>query len=157
MFPAFVAAQDFNLDAQKEYRHIAFRQARKSHRVFFGRDDHLQIAANATGDEAVQLRFGVAVVIGVALRKFETGPEFLKPFLETFWRGDAANGPDVGIAQTLERNLLSSEDVLQMERPMRALNNFRGAIVAPDAPDQLVVRLASALGNEDATGTAKIA
>src|SRR5437773_11274746 len=44
-----------------------------------------------------------------------------------------------------------------MKRFMRAFDDFRGAIVTPDASHQIEVGLAGVLGNKDVAGAAKIA
>src|SRR5438874_4500902 len=43
-----------------------------------------------------------------------------------------------------------------MQRPVRALNNFRGAIVMADSFDQLFIRFAGTFRNENVTGAAQI-
>ena len=44
-----------------------------------------------------------------------------------------------------------------MKRLVRALDDFRGAIEASNAPDQLVVRIPGAFRDEDIAGPAEIA
>ena len=73
MFPAFVSAQNFDFDAQKINRHIRLAQARHAHGVFFGRDDHLQIAPHAAINEALHLRLGVTMVIDITFRQLDAG------------------------------------------------------------------------------------
>ena len=96
-------------------------------------------------------------MIEVTLGQLDARPKFAQTFLETVGRGNSAERTDVGIAQTLERQSLPRDDVLQMQRPMRAFDNLGGAIVATDALEQLVVRLARALGDKNITGPAQIA
>src|SRR6476620_281071 len=96
------------------------------------------------------------MVIGEALRQFDAGSEFAQAVLEAFRRRDSAKGTDIGVGQAAKGKLFPAVNVLQIERLVGALNDFGGAIVAPDPRDQLVVRLARALGNEDVTGPAQI-
>ena len=67
MLPAFMPAQDFNLDPQKIYRDVHLRQPWNPDRVLLGRDDHLEISTNAAIDETLQLGLAIAMMIGVAL------------------------------------------------------------------------------------------
>ena len=97
------------------------------------------------------------MVIGVALGQFQARAELAQPIFKTFRRGDAANRSDISVAKPFERDLLAGEDVLQMKRLVRALDDFRGAIEASNTPDQLVVRLTGAFRDEDIAGAAKIA
>src|SRR5260370_33800794 len=80
MFPAFVPAQDFDFHPQKINRHFQFRvwQTRHAHRVLFGCDDHRQVTADATVDEAAQLGLGVVMMIDVALRPIDVCAELCK-------------------------------------------------------------------------------
>src|SRR5205085_1163513 len=64
---------------------------------------------------------------------------------------------DVSVAEALEGNLFACKDVLQMKRLMGALDDLGRAIVAANSFDQLVVRFAGALGDEDVTRPAQIA
>src|SRR5436853_3172980 len=95
-------------------------------------------------------------MIGVALGKFEARPELLQTSLETFRRGDAANRADINVAQPFERDQLARQNILEMKRLMRALDDLGRAIVAPDAFDQLVVRLAGAFRNEDVARSSQV-
>src|SRR3977135_1476946 len=83
MLPAFVPAQDLDLDAEKINRHVGLGQAWQTDGVFFRGDDHLEIATDAAGNETVQLGLGVAVMIGVALGKLEPRAEVAQPFVRT--------------------------------------------------------------------------
>jgi hypothetical protein len=85
------------------------------------------------------------MVVRVALRELDARAEFPQAVFEALRRRDAANGADEGAAQPLERQALASEDVLQMERLVRALDDLGRAVVEADALDELVVRLAGAL------------
>src|SRR5688572_21254927 len=51
MPPAFVAAQDLDLDAEEINRYIRLGQARETDGVLLGGHDHLQIATDAAIDE----------------------------------------------------------------------------------------------------------
>jgi len=103
MFPAFVPAQDVDFHPQKINRHFQVRlgQARHAHRVFFGCDDHRQVTADTTVDEADQFRFGVVMMIDVALREIYTRAEFGKRTLKTFRGCDRAQLADERVAQSL--------------------------------------------------------
>ena len=102
MFPAFVPAQDFDFHPQKINRHFQIRlgQTRHAHRVFFGGDDHRQVTADTTVDEADQFRFGVVMMIDVAFREIDVRAEFGKRALKTFRRSNRAQRTDERIAQT---------------------------------------------------------
>ena len=63
LFPSLVTAQDLDLDSKKEYGHIGFGQSGEANGVFLCSYDHLEIAANATIDEAKQLSFAITVMI----------------------------------------------------------------------------------------------
>ena len=134
MFPAFVPTQDFDFHPQKINRNFQIRvgQTRHAHRVFFGRDNHRQVAADTTVNEADQFRFGVIMMIDVAFREIDVRAEFGKRALKTFRGSDPAKRTDERVAQSLERQLFASENILQIKRFVRALDNFRGAIVTPD-------------------------
>jgi hypothetical protein len=53
--------------------------------------------------------------------------------------------------------LFAGVNVLEIERLVGALDDFGGAIIAPDPRDQLIVRLARALGDEDVAGPTQVA
>ena len=116
MFPAFVAAQNFDFDPQKIDRDLRIRQARKTDGILLGRHDHLQIPPNATGDETLQLGLGVAVMIDITFGQFDSGAEFAQSVFKAFRGGDAAERTDVGVAQFLQGQLLAGHDILQMQR-----------------------------------------
>src|SRR5437868_3458735 len=96
------------------------------------------------------------MMVRVALRQFKARPKFAQAILEAFRRGDSANGTDVGVAETFERNLFAGQNVLEMERLVGALDDFRGPVITANPLDQLVVRLARALRDENVTGAAEI-
>ena len=52
---------------------------------------------------ALQLRLGVAMMIGEALCQFDPSAEFAQAFFEAFRRGDAAKRTDVSVAQAVQR------------------------------------------------------
>src|SRR5438477_10157517 len=104
VLPIFVAAEDVDLDAQKINRHLRFRfrQAWHTNRVFFGGDDHRQVAPDAAIDEAAQFSLAVVVVIDVAERKIDMCAQVLQRALKTFGRGDSADRTDKSAMQSVE-------------------------------------------------------
>src|ERR1017187_4444400 len=103
MFPAFVAAQDLDFDAQEIDRHIGFAKARHTHGVFLGGYDHFQIAPDAAANESLQLRFVLMCVIDVALGLLYARAKLAQTICETVGRGDPANRADVSVAQSFQR------------------------------------------------------
>ena len=156
VLPAFVAAQDLDLDAEKTDGDVAPGDPGKTNGVFLGGNNHLEITADAASDEAVELGFRVAVMIGVTFGELDARAQFSEAVFEALRRGDAANGADVGVAKPVERDLFAGQDILEMERFVSALDDLGGPIVEPDPFDQLVVRLARALGDEDVAGAPQI-
>src|SRR5207249_10928073 len=77
MLPAFVSAEDSDLDPQEINRHLhfRFRQTRHPHRVFLGGHNHSQVATDTTLDKADQFRLGVIVMINVALGEIDMRAE----------------------------------------------------------------------------------
>ena len=67
MFPAFVAAEDKDFDPEKINRYFRLAQRWKTDGIFFGGHDHVDITANATVDETLQLAHAVAMMIGETL------------------------------------------------------------------------------------------
>src|SRR2546421_10541930 len=95
-------------------------------------------------------------MIGVAFGKLEARAELLQTSLETFRRGDAADRADVNVAKPFQRDEVTGQDILEMKRLMHTLDDLGRAIVAPDAFDQLVVRLAGAFRNENVARTSQV-
>ena len=93
MFPAFVAAQNLDLDAQEIDRHFhfGFRQARHAHRVLLRRHDHGQITPDATSDKTPQFRFRVVMMIDVLFRKIDMCAQRFESALKTVWHRDSAD------------------------------------------------------------------
>src|SRR4029453_1405889 len=158
MFPAFVTAQNFDFDAQKTNRnlHFRFRQMRHAHSVFLRRNDHCQIAAKAATYECRELRFVIVVMVDVAFCKVDVGAKFVQCAFEAFGGGDAANGANERVAQTLERQPFASENILKIERFMCTLDNLGGAIVKPDTFDELPIRRPGTFSDKDIAGAPKI-
>src|ERR1700719_1364314 len=106
MFPAFVAGEDLDLDAQEINRHfdIGFRQMRHTDRVLLRRYDHFQIAPDAAIDEALQLRFSVTMMVDVTFCQLDARAKFSQSAFEALRRGDAADRPNKSVAQTLQRH-----------------------------------------------------
>src|SRR5215472_17312353 len=109
MFPAFVPAYDFDFHPQEINWHFQIRlcETRHAHRVFFGRDDHREVSADTTVDEADQFRFGVVMVIDVALRQIDMRAELRKRDLKTFWGSNRTQRTDEHVAQSLKRQLFT--------------------------------------------------
>src|SRR5437870_5903118 len=132
VLPAFVAGEDLDFNPQKINRHLdlGFGETRHAHGVFLGRDNYGKIAADTTGDEALQLGFGKIVVIDVALRKIDMCAELFERAFETFWCGDGAERADERVAHTLQRQLFTRVNILEIKRFVCALDDFGGAIIA---------------------------
>src|SRR4051812_2853055 len=103
LLPAFVSAQNLDLNAQEIDRDLGIAQPGKADRVFLGRYDHRKIAAEATIDETLQFRLRVAMVIRVALRNLQLRAEFSQPVLETLRCRDSRKRADECAAQIFQR------------------------------------------------------
>ena len=134
-----MATQNFDFDPQKKDRDLRFCQQWKTHGVFLGRDHHLQVAPDTAIDEILQFRVGVTVMIDVALGDFDLGAELAQSVLKAVWCGNCAKGTDVSAPELLQWLNLAGHDILEMQRFVRALDNFRGAIVTADSFDQLFI------------------
>src|SRR6266478_3686571 len=124
MFPAFLTAKDLDFDAQKKNRDFdfGFRQPGHTNCIFFRCYDHFQIAANTAIDKTLQFRLAVAMMVDISLDQINTGTKLPQSIFKTFWRSDSANRANKSVAQTLERQLLARDNVLQIEGFMRAFN-----------------------------------
>ena len=91
------------------------QQARNSDSVFFGRDNHFQIAPDTAIDKTLQFRVGVAVMIDVALGQFDLRAELAQSVFETFRRSNAAKRTDKSVPQMFQRAMLAGDNILQMK------------------------------------------
>jgi len=130
---------------------------RHPYRVFLCGHNHRQVAADTALDKADQFRLGVIVMIDVALREIDVRPEFLQSILEACGSRNRADRSDKRVPQSIERQSLAGTNILEIKRFMCAFDNFRPAIVTPDASYQIEVGLACILCNKDVAGAAKIA
>src|ERR1700730_13849144 len=96
------------------------------------------------------------MMVNIAFRQVDPSAEFSQAAFEALRRGSPADGADERVAQTLERQSFARQNILQIERLMRALDDLGGAIVTPDALDKRVVRLAGVFGDEDVAGAPEI-
>ncbi len=87
-------------------------------------------------DELLQFLVGEAMVVGEALGDFEIRTERGELFLEALRPRDAGDGADVFAVEERQRPPLVGVEILQIERPVRALDDLGGAVVAADALDQ---------------------
>ena len=97
------------------------------------------------------------MMIDVALCEIHVRAKLGERTLKTFRRSDRAQRTDERVAQRLQRQLFARKNILKIKRFVRAFDNFSGAIVTPDAPHQLEIRLAGILGNKDVASAAKVA
>ena len=86
------------------------------------------------------------MVIGEALRELDSCAELAQAVFKTIRRRDATKGTDIGVSQPAERKLIARVNILEIKRLVGALDNLGGAVIAADARDQLIVRLAGAFG-----------
>src|SRR5262249_54253534 len=112
--------------------------------------------ANAAIHKTSDLIFGEIMVIDVAEGEIDVRAEIFERTFKTLGHCDGADRADECAAQALEHHSFAGVNVLEIERAMRALDDLRRAIVTADARDQLVVRLAAVLGNENVTRASQI-
>src|SRR6202166_4623447 len=96
------------------------------------------------------------MMVDVTFCQLDARAEFSQAAFEALRRGDAADRPNKNVAQTLQGQSLARQNILQIERLMRALDDLGGAVVTADALDERVVRFAGVFGDEDVAGAAEI-
>src|SRR5438094_9316425 len=96
-------------------------------------------------------------MIDVALGEIDMRPEFVQRSFEAFGGRDRAERADEGVLQSGKRQLFARKSILQMERFMRAFDDFRGTIVTADAFHETRIRFAGILCDKDVAGAAEIA
>src|SRR6188472_1347558 len=95
-------------------------------------------------------------MIDVTLGQIDVRTELFQCSFEAFRRGDGADRADKSVTQTLQWHFFPSENVLQIERLVRAFDNLRGAIVTSNPFHKSVVGLPCAFRDKDVAGTSKI-
>src|SRR5437764_734730 len=83
--------------------------------------------------------------------------KFLQRFFEALRRRDRAERTNERVVQSVERQSFAGKNILQMERFMRAFDDFGGAIVAPNARHQIEIRLTGIFCDKDVAGATEIA
>src|ERR1700736_4181238 len=96
------------------------------------------------------------MVIDVTEGEIDIGAETFERDLKTLGHRDRADRADERAAQPLEHEPFAGVNVLEIERAMGALDDLGRAIVAADARNQIIVRLAGVFGDENVTGAAQI-
>src|SRR5438132_7246214 len=97
------------------------------------------------------------MVIGEMARQFDFGSELSQTFFETFGRRNPAQRSDIKPLEIIQRQTLLLKNMLQVQRLMCALDNFRRPIMLPDAMDKFAVGFAVALCNENVASPPQIA
>src|SRR5207249_7578677 len=97
------------------------------------------------------------MMIDVALREIDVRAKFLQRFFEALRRRDRVEQTNERVAQSVERQSFASENILQIERFMRAFDHFGGTIVAPNASHQLEIRFTGIFCDKDVAGATEIA
>src|SRR5947199_10380367 len=83
--------------------------------------------------------------------------QFLQRFFEALRRRDRAERSNERGVQSVARQSFAGKNMLQVERFMRAFDDFGGAVVAPDAPHQLEIRLTGMFCDKDVARATEIA
>src|SRR5205823_4138727 len=73
-----------------------------------------------------------------------------------FRRGDGADRTNKSVTQTLQWHFFAGENILQIERLVRAFDNLRGAIVTANPFHKHVVGFPCTFRDKDVTGASKI-
>ena len=157
MLPAFVSGQNLDFDPEKvdgqfEIGHGAW----EPDTVFFGGDDEIEIAPDTALDELAEFAVGEPVMVGEAFGDFEGGTEVAQFVFEAGGLGDARDGTDVFALEEVEGFAFVRVKVLQVERLVGALDDFRGAVQGADPSDELGVAAGRGFGDEDVVGAAEV-
>src|SRR5581483_4460766 len=111
---------------------------------------------NAALNESADFIFGEVMVIDKAQGEIHIGSEIFQGPFKTLRHSNRADGADKRATQPVQRQLLTGVYVLQIERPMRALDDLRGPIVTSNTLDQFVVRFAGIFSDENVTRAPQI-
>src|SRR5436190_22790690 len=96
------------------------------------------------------------MMIDIALGQIDARAELLQCSFEAFGRGDRADRADESVAQCLQWNLFPAENVLQIERLVRAFDNLGGAVVTANAFQESVIGFARVFRDKNVAGTPKV-
>src|SRR4029453_10898651 len=95
-------------------------------------------------------------MIDVTLGQIDARTELRQCAFEAFGRGDGADRADKSVTQTLQWHFFPSENVLQIQRLVRALDNLRGAIKTANPLHKSVIGFPCAFRDKDIAGASEI-
>lgn len=150
--PVFLALLDFNLNTQEVDGDIHFAGFEEAHGVFFGGDDEIHSAVGAALYEGFEVFLVEPVVVGVAAADFHMGAETLHEAFKAFGAGDTAHTGHVFIFEEGEGAALAGKDIFEVGRGVVGHDDIGHLIVFTDGGNELILRLAAALGKNDVTG-----
>ena len=151
-----MTGDDFNLYPKKIDGHVRALKVGKSHAVFFGGNNAVEIPVQAAIDKIDDLLLCVAVMICVTPHDFDVRPKAAQPIFKTFGDSYSTHGSYILPLQVIQRFTLPRQHVFKIERPVPTLDDLRSAVVLSDALNQFLVAAAVALGNKNVTGPPKI-
>ena len=154
--PVLLTIEDFHFDAQEPNGDIGEGGAWVAHGIFFGGDDHVDIAFETTLGEGGDLTPREAVVVGKAFFDFELSTEFDQGFLEIFGHRNTGEGGNVFVLEEIERLLLEGREVFQILRAVRGRDDRGRGIVATNLFDEIGVIAAVGLGENDVVRAAQV-
>lgn len=154
--PVLLTIEDFHFDAQEPNRDIGEGGAWVAHGIFFGGDDHVDVAFETALGKGSDLTPREAVVVGKAFFYFELGAEFDQGFLEIFGHRNAGEGGNVFVLEEIERLLLEGREIFQILRSVRSRYDRRGWIIATNLFDEIGVIAAVGLGENDVVSAAQV-
>src|SRR5436190_22837532 len=96
------------------------------------------------------------MMIDVRLGQMDVRTELFYRGFEAFVRGNGADRADKNVTQAFQWHFFPSENVLQIQRLVRAFDNLGGAIVTANPLHKSVVGFPCVFGDKDVAGTPKI-
>src|SRR5947209_18002617 len=95
-------------------------------------------------------------MIDVALGQIDARTELFQCAFEASGSGDGADRADKSVTQALQWHFLPSENILQIERLVRAFDDLGGPIVTADPFHKSVVGFACGFRDKDVACTSKL-
>jgi len=119
-------------------------------------ENRARAAFEAAVDHIDDLLLRIAMVVRIAFGVNNVGAQTTEPILEALGHGDAGNGGDLKTLQPFQRMTFAREDVLQVERLVGALDDFRLLIELADGLAEFLCAEFTRFGNEDIIGALEI-
>src|ERR1039457_3702615 len=145
---------DFN--SQVVNGNIAAVNLGKADRVRFRGENGARASFEAAVDHIDNLLLRVAMVVCEAFGVNNLGTQAAQPVLEAFGHGDAGNGGDLKTLKPVQRMPLAREDVLEVERLVRAFDDFGLLIELADGLAEFFGAVFTRFGDEDVIGALQI-